>query len=186
MGRTCSDCPSPITAQSRTGRCRRCAASIIARSPEHIAKRSASYTRRLLTDPAFRAKKAREIHARNMAARRDPEKAARLLAVIHKNREGLATPQAKAKWLAGRAAAGRKRHETVMAWCPPEYRAEYRFLRLTKKLLAREAKAVILAQLTPFERQMQAVRMGARLINKPVFRRPDYDYTLGGVSEMAI
>jgi hypothetical protein len=47
---------------------------------------------------------------------------------------------------------------------------------------AEAAEAARVASISPFERQMERVRNGARLIEKPVFRRADPSYTLGGVS----
>lgn len=44
---------------------------------------------------------------------------------------------------APRMAAGRQRHETVMAWCPIEYRGEYRRLTRSKLIPAPEARRMI-------------------------------------------
>lgn len=178
----CLDCSGPISTQNRTGRCKRCSARHTATNPEYIAKRAAAFNARIANDPAFRAKRAREIHMRHMAARRDPVKSAKMLAATAENRKYLLKPESRQKWLAGRAVAGRRRHETVMAWCPPEYREEYRFIREKKRIPAAEARQMILAKLSPFERQMQAVRNGAKVVAKPNLRRSDYDFTLGGVT----
>lgn len=43
-----------------------------------------------------------------------------------------------------RIEAGRKRSETIIAWCPLEYRGEYRRLRNSKLIPAPEAKRMIL------------------------------------------
>jgi len=182
----CSDCSRPITRQSKTGRCRSCAARRCGSDPVMVARRSEALRRRMRDDPAFRARRARELHCRNLSARKDPAVAARFLEIIRENRKGLNKPGVRERWLAGRKEAGRKRHETVMAWCPPEYRAEYKRLRQSKKMLAAEAKRIILAQLTPFERKMQAVRTGAGISAKPVLRASDHSYSLiGNSSQLA-
>lgn len=75
-------------------------------------------------------------------------------------------------------------------WCPAELRGEYR--KMCKLMPGAEAKRIILddlaakerariAALSPFERQMDAVRRGVGLVQKfePV---RSYDRTLGGVS----
>lgn len=180
MTRTCSDCAAPISSQSRHGRCRRCAIHKLNADPDYCARRTEGVRRRF-ADPIYRAKQTRQIRAGNRQAWRDPDKRERMLSTLAANRAKAWTEEARALWTAGRKEAGRKRHETVMAWCPPEYRAEYRHLRLTKKMRAADAKAFILAKLTPFEKQMQAVRNGARLVDRPNLRRADPDRTLGGV-----
>lgn len=180
MSLACSDCETPISAQSRHGRCRRCAIRKLNADPDYCARRTEGVRRRF-ADPTYRARQARRIRAGNRQAWRDPDKRERMLSALAANRAKAWTDEARALWAAGRKEAGRKRHETVMAWCPPEYRAEYRHLRLTKKMLAADAKAFILAKLTPFEKQMQAVRNGARLVEKPVLRKSEPAFTLGGV-----
>ena len=67
-----------------------------------------------------------------------------------------------------------------MSWCPDEYRLEYR--RQMKRVGAASAKAIILAQLSPFERQLARVAAGARLVEsfRPV--KAEHSFTLGGVS----
>lgn len=89
-----------------------------------------------------------------------------------------------------RMAKGLLEHnERKVAWCPQDRRDEYK--RLVHSMGAAEAKRIILAdieakkvELTPFERQMEALRNGARLIAKPVFRGKEYDFTLGGGSPL--
>jgi hypothetical protein len=45
-----------------------------------------------------------------------------------------------------RKRAGKRRSATVLAWCPPKLRGEYRFLVRNKGLKAAEARAIILEQ----------------------------------------
>lgn len=91
-------------------------------------------------------------------------------------------PEARAKYLASRPAAGRKRSETALAWCPAQYREDYRILTRSKAMSAAEAKAFILARLTPFERALHAVSRGAGIVIAQPLRRRDPDFTLGGVA----
>ena len=67
-----------------------------------------------------------------------------------------------------------------MAWLPDEYLAEYR--RLRSRVGAAQAKAAILAQMSPFERQLARVAAGARLIDSFMPVKAAYAFTLGGVS----
>jgi hypothetical protein len=110
------------------------------------------------------------------------------------------TPETRVKWLQSRGEVGRKLTERRIGWCPPEYREQYlRLMRNGHKNAAiarREITAIIeqdaarkaeaqqarLAEMTPFERQMEAVRNGARLVEKVQMPSRRYDYTLGGVS----
>lgn len=182
--RSCTNCSSPISRQSKTGRCKPCALAAINADPEQQAKRIAGIKARF-KDPSHRAKMAAVVHAAHMKARRDPDKAARMNNNIHRARLRLNDPDVRATFLAGRPAAIKKRLKTLMAWCPEEYQAEYKRLVRSKRMLAADAKRFILSQLTPFERQMQALRNGARLVEMPVRRSRAHDYTLGGVTDWA-
>lgn len=156
----CLDCAGPVSRQSRTSRCRACALAVLNASPAFAASRTAGIRRRY-EDPVFRARKARAIHARHMAARRNPETAERLNRNIWIARQRLTDPDVRAKFLAGRAAAGRKRSATVLKWCPPDRIEEYRSLTRSKRMKAAEARRMIEETMTPFERQLTRVRNGA-------------------------
>lgn len=156
----CLDCSGPVSRQSRTGRCRVCAVAILNASPAFAASRTAGIRRRY-EDPAFRASKAKVIHARHMAARKDPATAERLNRNIWIARQRLNDPDVRAKFLAGRAAAGRKRSATVFKWCPPNRVEEYRSLTRSKRMSAAEARRMIEETMTPFEHQLSRVRQGA-------------------------
>jgi hypothetical protein len=181
---TCRDCSAPITRQSKTGRCRACAFAVTTAAPEFEAKRVAGI-RALHLDPTFRARKARAIHAAHMAARLDPEKRARLNRNIFVARARLSDPDVRARMLAARPAAGRKRTATVMSWCPSARWGEYRRLVRSKRLLAAEARRVIEDTLSPLERQLVAIQQGARLIARPdLSDKRGYDFTLAGASPL--
>ncbi|KQM65803.1 hypothetical protein ASE75_06120 [Sphingomonas sp. Leaf17] len=97
-----------------------------------------------------------------------------------------------------RAAAGKKRTATTLAWCPPEYIDEYRHLTASIRLSAAEARAMIedrivadrrrgKAQPQPmsFEDKLARVAAGAQLVATPDTRRPDPAFTLGGIASAA-
>lgn len=189
MSLTCSDCPSPISRQSTTGRCRRCALAVT-QSTQQWRDRQRAGAKARLKDPTFRAAQVRRLRAANDRAWNDPDKRASMLAMLAANRARSFTPEARANWLAGRPEAARKRSETVMGWCPPEYREQYRELRYKgKRLKAAEARRVIeekiaadRALMTPFERQLAKVRAGANIIEIRPARAPDPAYSLTGSS----
>lgn len=187
MSRVCSNCSSPITWQSKSGLCRPCSCRRMVSDPEINARRLASLTTSART-PEIRARISAGVKA--YCAR--PEEIERRRALGRKNwhltigsengRNGAANLEVIAR-------RGAKLSETLMGWCPPEYRAEYRELFKRNHNMTKErARKIILdrieakkAAMSPFERQMEALRNGARLVEKPILRRPDYAYTLGGV-----
>lgn len=175
--RLCLDCSSPLGRNNKTGRCRRHAAKVTNADPVFQAARLAGIRARF-KDPEVRRRAARDIQIKNRLARRDPETKARL-SDMAKARARLDDPEVKAKWRAGRHAAGQRRSETVMAWCPPQYRDLYRYLKFSKKLLAAEAKAAVLAQIPPFELRLWRVRNGAAIYTVPLKN------TLGGIARAA-
>lgn len=89
-------------------------------------KRCGEGTRKAMERPEF------------VAMRREQGRQCGLLGLGH-NRKGPGTPE--------RRAAGRKRHETVMAWCPPEYRPEHHRLVRSKLIPSAEAQRIILQQI---------------------------------------
>jgi hypothetical protein len=131
MTRQCSDCGTRISPQSVKGRCRRCAIAVMNADPAYCARR-AEANRRKANDPAYRVKLLRNLAEANRAWRQTPEGKETLRELGRKAIARTMEPGMREKWAAGRAGAGRKRHETVMAWCPPEYRAEYSRLVRTK------------------------------------------------------
>jgi hypothetical protein len=185
MTLACSDCAAPITRQSKTGRCRVCAMRACAKDPSRLAKMSEAMKRKW-ADPEHRRKCSQAISAaRRVKVATDPAFAelmrekGRILAATRLGAECIRSGKPARK----KIAASLSKH--YMGWCPPDRREEYRKLRRNKRLPGAEAKRIILASLTPFERQMQAIRNGAALVAKPTIRARDYDYTLGGVSDMA-
>lgn len=87
----CRDCPNPITAHSRTGRCRDCACAARNRSPEMRAV-AAALMRKKRADPEFIAKQ--KPNAAALAAHYQiPVNRARILAAGAKGRESRRVPE---------------------------------------------------------------------------------------------
>jgi len=106
----------------------------------------------------------------------------------------MSAPDRRARMIAH---LGRISADKVRGWCPPEYVDEYFRLNRKKGLTAPEAKAVILklaaaaerkrlAAMTPFERSMERIRMGAGITTKPDLRKADPAFTLGGIASGAL
>jgi len=140
----CSDCGAPLKPSKRRkgARCRRCTARAMAVSQEKRAKCRATMLR-LFDDPMFRAAHQRRTLEGNRRAMLKPEVAA--LRREQGRRVGSLRLGAS-RLPAGsppRVEAGRKRTETVLGWCPLEYRDHYRWLRCTKLIRAPEARRII-------------------------------------------
>jgi hypothetical protein len=176
----CSECDAPITKQSKSGRCRKCA---FARMMEAYRgeKRSQAMLNRL-TDPYQRSRLVRQITQAGAEARKDPRHLARLAELGRANIKAAFTPKARANWRAARARANFKRTETMLAWCPPRLRDQYRKLLKRGDMRAAKARAIIEPQITPFDRQLMKVRAGAGISMKVAAPSRSYDYTLGGVT----
>ncbi len=180
MSRHCSDCSSPISRFSK-GRCNPCALAFRNADPAFQAKRIAAI-RKAYREPELRKAAAKRIYAYHQEARRDPEKRERLDKNVWIARERLSDPEVIARMEGRRAAAGAKRSATVLAWCPPELRDRYFYLVRTKRMKAADARAVILESMSPFERQMDAIRRGAGICERFIPPPAEYAFTLGGVS----
>jgi hypothetical protein len=192
MTRTCSDCPSPISRQSKTGRCRPCALAVTNADPE-LKERQRAAVRKYANQPEVRAaSRERLAKYRENMPESDREKRRQIghsrvaLLMSPEVRARSNSPEAKAK-------AGARRTETVLAWCPPAYRDMYRALKKSQRCLAAEARALVeeaiaadkrraKAQPDTFERQMARIANGAQLIAAPDFRTGGPEYTLGGIS----
>jgi hypothetical protein len=94
----------------------------------------------------------------------NPEARARVVAAALRNLPKAHTPEAKARQRAAMPAAVVKITETRLRWCPPDKRDEYRLLVRRKRMTAAQARQIIMDSLTPFERQMNALRMGAKIV----------------------
>lgn len=196
MTRVCSDCEAQISRQSKTGRCKSCCARWLNRDPEMTARRRAGQAaffarpevRRQLAARAVRLAAnltPEQIEARRAQGRHTAATVLRRPDVIAASN----SPEAKAK-------AGRGRTNTVLAWCPPEYRDRYRELKNRCLMRAAEARAMIEEEiaadkrrakaahgaLTSFERDMAKIAAGARVVDVVPLRKADPAFTLGGVA----
>ena len=190
MGRACSDCPNPIRNENVSGRCKSCATAYNNRLPETKAKRVAGWKKRM-ADPLKYARLCATLADNARKGLEDPVKRA---AAAERGRlqyeRYLNNPEVRALLNSPemRAAKGKKITAARLAWCPPEYRAEYLYLIYTKRMHRSEAKPIILeqvradrerelAKLSPFERQMRALEKGATLVandQKPSLANPGY------------
>jgi hypothetical protein len=109
---------------SKTGYCRKC----FNRSPVKLAAQSATWERRM-ADPDLAAQ-ARKSLARNAAkGLTDPETMERRRQLGRDQWRKMWTPEAREHWLATNAQMRRRLSDTKLAWCPQDYRDEYRRLR---------------------------------------------------------
>lgn len=197
--RACSDCAGPITRHSKTGRCGPCSSRATLRAtmnkPEVQARRLAGL-KRAHQDPQCRAEKS----ARMREHCKRPEVIEKRRAAALRNYDKLlGSPQARAALSRPEVAAKRSASlsATMLADIPPEWRDEYREIAQRRRKKAAEARAIIaqriaaareaerarIAQMSPFERQMEALKRGAGLTSKLNLSR-GYDFTLGGVSSI--
>jgi hypothetical protein len=139
-------CGKPLSRQNRSGKCRPCVAHFLNTDPEMIAKRvagNAVYWSRPESKAAAAAHMARIVGSLSEEELERRRENGRRLA-----REVLSRPEVRA--LASsrevRTRAGAARTNTVLAWCPPELRDDYRAL-VRKAVPAKEARAMIEAQI---------------------------------------
>jgi len=147
-----------------------------------VKAKKADAARRRMKDPAYRARLVAQVVAAGHAARARPEFRKRLSEMGRIAIRKAHTPEALAKRIAKRPEATRKRTETMIGWCPPQYRDEYRRLSRQGNLRAADARRIIEGKMTPFERKLNAVRLGAGIVVTPPAVRRGYDYTMGGVT----
>lgn len=157
--------------------------------PAKALRNQVEAVRKIMTDPILDAERRRKI-----SAAYTPERKARASQVAKEvNARRVYGP--KSESVRQKIGEGSRRwwNGVYYSWLPTEnrdaYLAEYRRLRFTHQIPAPEAKQILLDQiatdkrrLTPFERQMLAIGAGAQLIAKPILQKPDYQFTLGGVT----
>lgn len=159
--RTCIDCSARVSERS-TGRCRKCAPKINNAKPGTRRAISASMKRTFASDPSQRDAAASRVRKAAADWRSSEDGRARLPELTR--------------------AAQRARIEKMLGWCPEGRREQYRFLRTRKRMTAAAARAVIEAEMTPFERKLHAVSRGAGIVEKRAVPSRGYDFTLAGVS----
>jgi hypothetical protein len=165
-----------------TGKCRRCHLAAQRLDPDTTAKRIAALRARV-SDPEVKARQRAGCRQGLRVYLATPEGRAERTASARKG--GLAAKGA-CKLPAGhpiRMKAGANRVARYYAWCPPHFVDHYKFLR--PRLGVSLAKAKVMAEFResdPFGAQMWRVANGAPIANKVDIARPDYAFTLGGVS----
>jgi hypothetical protein len=182
----CSDCGSKISYRNTTGMCLACGNRQRAKDPAYRAKQQAGLDRKW-SDPAYRAKMSAKAKAHAARLALDPAIQEVRRAAGQKTWRRLFEPEIRAKCLhAVRERSGKTQSANRIAWCPPEYREQYWFMRRTKRMTLAECKEIIadqiarekrreLASLSPFERQERALANGAMLVandQKPSLDRP--------------
>ena len=132
-----------------TTHCRRCSIMRVASDPELEARR-VEKLRVLYRDPAYLDEHRARLRASIARARQDPafmESLRRNGRRLH--RDFLSRPDVVARNRSPevRKAAGAKTSEKRLGWCPPELRAEYRYLVRSKLIPAAEARKIIEAEI---------------------------------------
>lgn len=185
MTRTCSNCSDskPLGCRNKSGLCRPCLARRNFADPS-VQARAREGQRRFFADPDNRAEYRRRSQAQLAVWRASPEGRQQVRDRARANLVLASKPESQVRRVhAIRAAAWRG---------IPESRWD-EAAKLSKTFGSAEAKRMImedeaklerdrLAAMTPFDRQLERVRNGARVVVKPVLRAPDHDFTLGGVA----
>lgn len=146
---SCIDCGQMLRRDPRRKgpRCQRCNARAMSQSPEKREKCRAAMLRRF-DDPHYAARHREQCMAGQQAAMAAKPELRALRVELGRRVGRLGMGQTRKR--AGspeRVAAGRKRSETVLGWCPVEYRPEYRRLRRQCPMSAAEARAMVEQQI---------------------------------------
>lgn len=183
-------CGAKLSVRNVTGMCLPCGNRARSSDPDFIAKQRAGMSRKW-ADPAYRAKMRVTSRAHALRLAQDPaiQEARRQLGkATYKQR--LFDPEVRARTMqAVRERSGKTQSANRIAWCPPEYRDQYWFLRRTKRMSLAECKEIIageirakqqreraaIERLSPFEKQDRALRNGAGIVandQRPSLDRP--------------
>ena len=171
MSRACSACPAPISRGNQSGLCRSCVQVRLNADPIVAANRRAGMTA-YWADPENRAKgKARAVAmGQNLS---DAERERRRQYGRATLREKLVAANA-ALTSEQRADNGRKRSDTVLAWCPPEWRDKYRDLKKRGRKAA-VAKRIVLDLIAGRAAPILYAKQKAKMAWCPPARRAEYD-----------
>lgn len=184
----CTVCAKPLGPMNRSGLCRPHFVAKLNNDPDILVKRAEGNRRHALTPEGIYTRKqaARVGIQTRMSAPGWLEKAADNM---RRNVQPKSiTPEALAR--RDNVAKGITQSETLMGWCPREYRQAYHDMkRRNPRMKAVDARKIILdrakadeANRCPFERQLEKVRNGAGLVTVRPVRKPDPQGTLGGVA----
>jgi hypothetical protein len=180
--RTCGGCDKPISWRSK-GMCRACDNQAKAKDPAYRELMKVRMTAFNQAPERATIRKAGGIKGKATRAA-NPE-------IVNKMRESgrrvgarniETTRSAESRAKAGRTISevARVKRAARMAWCPPDRHDE--FYRIGAMYGRAEARRIIEADMSAFDKQLAKVRMGAALVD--TFRVPDrvVTQTLGGVS----
>jgi len=199
---TCKTCPASISAKSVTGRCYACATAAKQRAQK--AAKAKTICIDCPSPISWRSTSGRCVPCAQRV-RRQAEEAERAARPIVK-RTCVDCPTSISTGSGGRChpcsvkARNKRRRETQMAWLPPEWERTYQ--RLRKSFSASIAKAKTLDQIalskprvvpvaskvdpyagmSPFERQDEMLRRGARIVERVTYRPADPAFSLTGSS----
>lgn len=183
--RHCGDCDKKLGRHNRCGYCRSCFWVRLKSSPGFEERRLAGLAV-ANANPRLQA-----LHAEHLAAfARTPAERARKSELAKQNlHRTVLSPQCRAVAHAPETVAKRTRArvEKMLGWCPPEYRDHYRHLNQKKKVPAATARQMTLdkiardrSAMTPFERQLDAIRRGAGIVEVTPLRAAGPAYSLTG------
>lgn len=136
----CRTCQKPLSRQNTTGYCRGHVSAFNLSKPEVRERQRAGIKHKHATDPAF----LNDLRRRARALGEDPDINARRTQHFKDARYWEKGVIASSKPEV-RARAAKRASATRLAWCPPEYRDEYKRLIRTKRIPAVEARKIILS-----------------------------------------
>lgn len=144
--KSCS-CGKTLSSQNKSGKCRTCYVGWLNTDPEMVARRHAAQVEFFARPDVKERLRERARHFMANLPEHEIERRREAGKILF--RQYLARPDVVAITAAPetRARAGRARTETVLGWCPPELRDEYRELKRRLGLTAAEARAALEPQI---------------------------------------
>jgi hypothetical protein len=200
MNRTCTTCPRELGPRNKSGLCRSCIAKRNNASPELQQRRKDAITA-FHADPTVKAGYRERMRVRNRDLS-DAEREKRREHGRRQYRDVLSRPDIQSRTQSAEARAKRGAAVSAAAYrdIPEGQRDEVRRLVRGGMATAAEARAIVaeavalekrraltaererLAALPLVERQLERVRNGATVSDKPDLRPAGHAYTLGGVA----
>lgn len=180
-------------------RCKRCALAMLSRDPDVVARRGATFSQRLKSDPRRQATHCRAAQQAAVTKRNNPDYVAKnrahCLRLVAEGKSRCAPPAGSP----ARIALTQKGLAKKMAGIPVEYWDTYRDIMRGGQFKPAEARALVAdliaaderrnAEAPPvtvprrsFDEQVQAVRNGAPVVPVFVPRKVSAEVTLGGVA----
>ena len=169
--RTCAKCDALLGRRNTSGLCRPHLVERNNADPQIIARRRAGILRRF-ADPVYREAHAERCRAFNRNLPDEVRESRRRHGKLIKAERLRAANAAMSD--AVRAENGRKRSDTVLAWCLPEWRAHYRDLK-SRGRRAPEAKAIVLGLIAGGPAPQRYARQRSKMDWCPPERRREYE-----------